>query len=134
MDWDQLVQQFLTESGWHGTAQELIEAVKGPFNEDVCRWAYGLGNSARVQQQGNPDIRAERSRVENELNKRWTEMASQYGLSEQDKAKISRYLNECYLAGYAGEPLEQDDGDSSWLWWVLGVAGLGFAGYYLTRK
>jgi hypothetical protein len=126
---DQLVQQM----GWQGTAEELFQAIKGPFNEDVCKWLYGIGNSA-AQQPGALPPNDEKRRVDKFLTEQWAEMQKKYPekLSQIDKAKIQRYAYECYLAGYTGEPLTGDD-DSTWMWWLLGLAGLGVAGYYLTK-
>lgn len=135
MDFNEAFDKILQDLGWSGTAAEFFAALKGPFNTDICQWLYGLGNSAS-QQEGALPINQEKRRVDEWLTKQWDEFKTNQPAqaNEIDIEKLRRYAYECYLAGYAGEPVEGGDDDSTWMWWLLGLAGLGLGGYYLTRK
>jgi len=121
------------ELGWHGTAEELFTAIKGPFNEDVCRWVYGLGNSKRQEDiaNGYQINAADQRRLAEES---WAEWKVEHPTeaSQIDEAKLRQYL-ECFMDGYEGKKYEGGD-DNTWMWGLGIVTVLGLGGWWLVKK
>lgn len=128
---DKMVQ----ELGWHGTADDLFNAAKGPFNEEICKWLYGVGNSQRIKigdKRASASIEEYRRIAAAEYDK----FAKEYPKEAEQitKEKASQYF-ECFLSGLGGKEYEAGAESSSNLGWILlGLVGVGATAYWFTRR